>query len=870
MKHRQWITRSLSVMLALSLAALPGCQSVEESNPAYITEAEIGKEMAAEILERAGGSVDQMKQVAENRNYILYADMDTADFCIKVKSSGKLFYGNPPEWANDDGASRDIQNQMRSQLIIEYYNAANDLKSMNSYKDSLTNGQTNVETCDNGIRVTYQLGVGSSRTLFPVGIRKDALDELMAKMEPADAKTVKSRYRLVDPESATEKSLAEAKEDFPNFEQYGAIYILRPNLGVKQTKALEEIFKAVGYTYEDESKENELLGYEYEDNGNDSFIIPVEYRLEEDGFVATILAKEIKYTIGSSLTKVHLLPFFGSGTEKEGFSLVPDGSGSIIDFADDHHGSYEYNQRLYGEDIALSQDDKLQYVSQSYLPVFGVSTASGGYFSVVESGAASGEVTCALAGGDTAFNQVYATFRAKEQDYVDFQSLLQKDGLYMFPKDVVQQDFTVRYYLFDQETSYIQMAALYRKYLQDRGDLTTAKTTGETPFYLEFLGAIDKRETVFGVPVDAQVPLTTFDQAEEIMNRLLDEGVGNIRLRYRGWANGGMSNTPFDKVSVIGKLGGTKGFRELAAYCEEKGIPFYPDGELTYVGNYGTFSGFNPRKEASRDITGKLSSRENIDLSTGEISYSTSWGRYVVSPRKQTAYLDGFFKGIEKLGLKTLSLGSMGNTLASDFNKKDPLDRSSAMQLVAGKLEEIAKDKVDILFDGCNAGYLRYASGLVNMPMDSSRLSLESYAVPFYQMVVHGYLPFSGEPINMAQDYNRNFLKCAETGAALYYQWMYSPSDEIYGTKYTAYYAAGYEIWFDSAVALYNEYNTRMGDLVNQEITGHRRLQEEVYETTFESGDRVLVNYTQQSITADGIKIPAEGYTVVTKGGAVR
>lgn len=51
-------------------------------------------------------------------------------------------------------------------------------------------------------------------------------------------------------------------------------------------------------------------------------------------------------------------------------------------------------------------------------------------------------------------------------------------------------------------------------------------------------------------------------------------------------------------------------------------------------------------------------------------------------------------------------------------------------------------------------GYLiTNASEIVDIPIYSSKFAIEDYEIPFYQMVLRGYIPYSTPSVN---DYSRN------------------------------------------------------------------------------------------------------------------
>ncbi|MBO7252656.1 MAG: hypothetical protein J6V25_08515, partial [Oscillospiraceae bacterium] len=79
--------------------------------------------------------------------------------------------------------------------------------------------------------------------------------------------------------------------------------------------------------------------------------IPVQYFLTEDGFQAEIVVDEIE-GVGYNpfmIESIALLPFFGAGgLEDEGYLMVPDGSGALIDFNNNKQARQSYMEKVYG------------------------------------------------------------------------------------------------------------------------------------------------------------------------------------------------------------------------------------------------------------------------------------------------------------------------------------------------------------------------------------------------------------------------------------------------------------------------------------------------------------------------------------------
>ena len=57
-----------------------------------------------------------------------------------------------------------------------------------------------------------------------------------------------------------------------------------------------------------------------------------------------------------------------------------------------------------------------------------------------------------------------------------------------------------------------------------------------------------------------------------------------------------------NKYRASSKMGGSDDLKELIAYCQKNNIGFYPEADLMYVANEGSFDGFSARSDAIRLI----------------------------------------------------------------------------------------------------------------------------------------------------------------------------------------------------------------------------------------------------------------------------
>ncbi|MBO7402715.1 MAG: hypothetical protein J6U10_06975, partial [Lachnospiraceae bacterium] len=169
-----------------------------------------------------------------------------------------------------------------------------------------------------------------------------------------------------------------------------------------------------------------------------------------------------------------------------------------------------------------------------------------------------------------------------------------------------------------------------------------------------------------------------------------------------------------------------------------------------------------------------------------------------------------------------------------------------------------------IIADNANSYMFGYAADIINVPLDSNRSRIISEAVPFYEMVLHGYVDFAGDCLNMTDDYNTTFLKSIESGSGLYFKWIYSDNSVLKETDFDSLYSVNYKSWIDRATEDYGTINRVLGPLRGQTIVKHEIVSKKVVRVTYEKGTQILVNYSKENVTVDGQTVNAGSFAVVT------
>ena len=150
---------------------------------------------------------------------------------------------------------------------------------------------------------------------------------------------------------------------------------------------------------------------------------------------------------------------------------------------------------------------------------------------------------------------------------------------------------------------------------------------------------------------------------------------------------------------------------------------------------------------------------------------------------------------------------------------------------------------------------------IYNTPTKNSAYNMFDKEVPFYQIVLKGYVPMTGGTVQSEINTDTELLKAAETGTALLFNCIYEDATLVRGLREENLYSSTYTIWMDKAVKYYKLYNKLFNEIKNEAIVDHVEIQENVMKTTYENGKVVYVNYSKQDVTVEGVTVAARSFT---------
>lgn len=806
-----------------------------------------------------------MEIIAQNDILKLYIDKKTTAVAIRDKRTNYVFHTNPEGREIDPLAGGHAKAVMNSQLSISYYNRVGQLFHLNNYSDSIRFNQFEIKEIVDGVRVYYRIGQEERIFTVPLAISKERMEQrILVNLPDADRRMILRNYRLISLASInTEAERNEWLGKYPSLSEHD-LYLLSDNLREFQLEQMEELILASGYTVEDMNEDHRINNVPLRKPKLDVFTIPMEYILDGENLLVRIPTEEIEYHETFPLHSIRVLEFFGAADrDAQGYILVPDGSGSLINLNNNKQHHQPFSVEVYGWDMSIPQTELTEITEQAYLPVFGLRKENRAFFAIIEEGEAMARIRADVAGRTNSYNNVFAEFNTIPTDILNLGIMAGRDVVHVHQDRIFEGDIKIRYaFFYDKQASYVGMAHYYQEYLVERFGLERLEPDRSIPFFLEIIGAVNIRRPFLGIPFYRVTALTTYEQSIEIIGSLLNREVENIDVKLSGWFNGGIRHTLPITINHVNAMGGRTGFLKLHNYLEQNEIDFYPDVGLLFVYADRFFDGFNPRTHASRLISRPIARIEEQNLATLERDEELPF-KYVLSPSKLSDVVSSVINHFNREHVNGIALRDAGNYVNSDFKGGQLFDRQQASDIIEQCMKDIANSGLSIMVNGGNANILPYISKIVGMPMESNRFDITDHSIPFFQIVIRGFKEFAGSPINLSGNMREELLRAIETGSGIYYKWMYSDNAIVKRTDYDHLFSINFKDWLYEAVNNYHLLNDVLGDVQGQRIIDHQIITSGVHKTTFENGMQIVVNYNKDPFYLMGKRVKGEDFVVL-------
>ncbi len=584
------------------------------------------------------------------------------------------------------------------------------------------------------------------------------------------------------------------------------------------------------------------------DKNDIAFKLVLSYELQDGNMYVSAKYENLVENSKAKLTRLYLLDSFGSYTQpgQGDYMFVPDGSGALIK-TDTADGSFVSQLELpvYGADPASGQTD--EDVTAARVPAYGMKQGDNAFVVIIDGGDAIATVCADRVREGNAFYEVGVFF--------DITPCAVKKNRYYLSDESYDGDISLCIrFLNGSNASYTGMAVAVREQLIRERVLSTKTYTHDDeylPLDLSVIGVSD--DILFSIskfsPRTARV-FTSFEQSLDMLMRMKSKGINSIKLRYKGAITGGIDQSDIMSASVLNRVGSKNDFDELYEYIDAQNMEIYLDIDLFSAAKDDAFSS----SKTAGNIFGKkaeYTKNNSASASVGKAGYE-----------KRLLGVDNIEKAIIEILSNSrftqftgICLNDVGSVLYSDY--ENGFNRQESAQEISDKLPALTAN-MKLMTDTGNFSMVKSVSFVSHLPTSASHENSAYVSIPFVELVLHGMVGYSCEPLNYGDDIETAFLRCVEYGADPSFEWTYSASytdkknkgDDSTGGVY-------YENWITTAAELYERADSALRDLQSARMTSHSEVRSGVFCTEYDTGAKIYVNYTESDVTISGITVPA-------------
>ncbi len=780
----------------------------------------------------------------------LYFNKKTAEIALMDAKTGHIWYSNPQDRDKETMVEGTTRKRLGAQVTVTYYNAKGAYGQMDSYNDSIAYDGMRYEIKDDQLFVRYHLGK-TTVTLadVPQQISKSRMDKFTETLSEDDREDLLKNYRLASVTGQEQSYIDKLKAKYPNVVNEDTYYLTKDSARI--LKKIRGYLDLCGYTWDDLDFDNEQNEVTTEETSRAHFDVALRYELIADGLRVTLPENSLSYDEKIPPYEIRILEYFGAGGVSEnGYMFLPDGCGTLVYYNNGKTTETAFSMRVYGDDTVSGAMSNYVVTGKASLPVFGVKNGAAAFLCRMTSGAELCALNARVAGMQNSYNTAYVSCNATA---VDRMTLLDTQQIY-FEAAPYRGDVTLEYALLPEASAdYMGMAACCRQKLMDEGVLT-ARGESAYPLVLDMICAAPGTRVVAGVTVKSVECLTAYDRLLPIA-RATGVDAGSVLIRAEGWLQNGLEQKAMNGLYAEGALGGREALYAAAAALRENGYAFLPQ---VYLATAFAPGGFSASSDCARALSRDIAVRYDYDYLSRYRRYNNRV-IYQFNAARVDRSVGALVGDARKLDLSAVAVADVGNALYSDFYIKSPMHRVAMRAAQETALNALGQS-LSVAFENPNAYALPYADFIYDLPCADSAFRVTDESVPFYQAVIRGCIGYAAPALNYADDYRTALLNAVEFGAGLQYTLTDRTTALLKETDYSYVNKGHYTDWLDALKRDYADASAVLSRVIGQGMTGHERIAENVYRTTYANGARVYVNYRTEDVVIDGTTVPARGF----------
>ena len=551
------------------------------------------------------------------------------------------------------------------------------------------------------------------------------------------------------------------------------------------------------------------------------------------------------------LRNIVLFPYFGSiKSADDGYIVIPDGSGAIVQLDADPQYKTTFVASVYGSDAGyetLNFLDRAPSVKENQrltLPIYGFihDVGNTGFLAYIDEGASYADLNFKSTGVINDYYYTYFSYRYR-RTFEQYQSRSNEDQyrISFSPEKHVydlQQSFV---FMSGSEANYVGIAKKYQEILIEHGDLQTqARTLYEkTPLSVNMIG----NDVTTGIIQNKALKVTTYQGVQQLTGQLIDDGYEALIVRLMTY-NMKEDQYTFARTGTMGSKGDLE---RLVTYLSEQQVDF------SYYSDYVRYYGSNMRYLAQT-----LSRRA---LFYRQISYM-SYAHAVVRPSLYPDFIENDMDDFIKYGITSVSLDSLYKAVFTGYDD-GMVYRSQNISDIQQALELLLDNQMRADIYKPNDYLFKYLSSYLDAPLNSSNYKFTSATIPLIQLVLAGYTDMFSPYLNFVSDTENTLLRMVEYGvfpsAILTEQSAYVLKESNISDMYIT----DYGVLKARLSSFYDFMSPGLDLTIGQTMINHQFIAEGVSKVTYQNGLEIVINYNDTDFVYETTIISPSSYEVI-------
>ena len=576
--------------------------------------------------------------------------------------------------------------------------------------------------------------------------------------------------------------------------------------------------------------------------------VTFEMWLDDSGLNVRIPKDKIVESGVNGVVNISVLPMFGATTDdkENAFALFPDSTGTIYDIKEIESTQNPVNIDVYfpqSFDLDKIQENNEQGIKNAMLPYYGISRDNNAFIAYITEGEMNSHIALNPSGA------IYNLTRVNPAiNYRKSYSYTNPSGeiVTTIEKEITTGDFSVHYMLLgdgEKSTTYGDMANTLRDFLVESKRLNKAQAATEE-------GVKVNLQMIMSTKVETMIAeylqvMTSTDDIKGIVNSMPNSYANKLRVMVLGWQSSGYNVYP-SSGKAAKEIGSIKG---LSKFFKENGVESYFVDDFVYAATDSEH--FSIQDDA-------VYNEARLPVTDNENK------KYVRNPfaeyKNLTTNLMPYLKKNEVNGI---GFDKIGWYVFDDYQRNMKLTREEAISIYTAMFKQTKENGFMVANQRGNAYILNNTDYLYDIPVSGSTYEQLDRDIPFYQLVVHGYIPYSMDiPGNMSVNYEKEVLRWIEFGAEPTFLLTQEMSEKFKDSKVENAFSTELSTWFDDVQKLAQEFNENLAFTSNCTISDHEEVSQNVFCTTYSNGKKVYVNYNSKDVTINDVTVKALGYTV--------